>query len=439
MSKLFISYRRDDTAEVCGRMDDRLAPRFGRANVFKDVDSIPLGSDFRAILRDKVDECAAMLVVIGRRWVEMADEHGRRRLENPGDFVRIEVEAALARGIPVIPVLVQGAAVPREDQLPASLAPLAYRHGIEVRGDPHFHRDLDQLIERLAPLLQPAAAAPAQPTIRPQPATPAGPAIARDHFPPRLEQLGFIAHKNGSIGYILPPLCSVAAGEFLMGSDPKKDSGAYDDEKPQHTVRLSGYQIARHPVTVAEYACFVRAGHKGPSDWQQQLGTLDHPVVNVSWDDATAYAAWLKQQAGQPWRLPTEAEWEKAVRWDPAARRARIYPWGDTFDAHRANTTGKGTPSVGSYPSGASAYGIQGASGTLWEWTSSLKKPLPYSPSDGRERTEPDDNRVLRGGSWDATPRNARAAYRLSGQYVYLLRDNGRYVGFRVLLAVPGS
>jgi len=156
-----------------GRLDDKLAARFGRANVFKDVDSIPLGADFRQILRAAVGQCAAMLVVIGRRWLDVAEPHGRCRLDNPNDFVRIEIEDALARGIPVIPVLVQGAPMPRADQLGPSLAPLAYRHGIEVRGDPHFHRDADQLLDHLAPLLLqqhvpvPPPSAPAAPAALP--------------------------------------------------------------------------------------------------------------------------------------------------------------------------------------------------------------------------------------------------------------------------------
>jgi hypothetical protein len=172
MAKLFISYRRDDSADICGRLDDKLAARFGREHVFKDVDSIPLGVDFRQILRDAVGQCGAMLVVIGRLWIDARDASGQRRLETHNDFVRIEVEDGLARGIPVIPVLVQGAAMPREDQLPATLAPLAYRNGLEVRGDPHFHRDADQLIEQLAPILVPTATPPPAPEHVPQPLAP---------------------------------------------------------------------------------------------------------------------------------------------------------------------------------------------------------------------------------------------------------------------------
>jgi len=103
VNKLFISYRRDDAADICGRLYDKLTPRFGADNVFKDVDSIFLGTDFRPVLRDSVAQCAAMLVVIGRTWINATDQAGRQRLENPNDLVRIEVEAALVRNIPVFP------------------------------------------------------------------------------------------------------------------------------------------------------------------------------------------------------------------------------------------------------------------------------------------------------------------------------------------------
>jgi formylglycine-generating enzyme required for sulfatase activity len=161
-------------------------------------------------------------------------------------------------------------------------------------------------------------------------------------------------------------------------------------------------------------------------------------VVNVSWNDATAYAAWLARTTGQPWRLPTEAEWEKAARWDPATRHARIYPWGDTFEASRANTRSGGpgrTTPVGTYPTGASPCGAQELAGNVWEWTSSLKQPYPYNAQDGRERADSTGNRVLRGGSWNLDPRYARAAYRNDRDPDFI----HAYVGLRVLLASPGS
>jgi formylglycine-generating enzyme required for sulfatase activity len=116
----------------------------------------------------------------------------------------------------------------------------------------------------------------------------------------RLASLGFAARKVGDTEFIVPPVVPVQAGEFLMGSDPRQDASASDSEQPRHRVALPAYQIGRFPVTVAEYACFARAGRESPKNWQSQLGKLDHPVVYVSWHDAVAYAAWLAERTGQP-------------------------------------------------------------------------------------------------------------------------------------------
>lgn len=145
--RLFISYRREDSADVTGRIYDRLVKQFGVKQVFKDVDSIPLGVDFREHLHHVVGTCDLVLAVLGRAWLTAAHPGGGRRLDDLKDFVRIELEAALQRGIPVIPVLVQGVSVPLESDLPTTLAPFAYRNGIPVRADPDFHRDMDRLIE----------------------------------------------------------------------------------------------------------------------------------------------------------------------------------------------------------------------------------------------------------------------------------------------------
>jgi formylglycine-generating enzyme required for sulfatase activity len=159
----------------------------------------------------------------------------------------------------------------------------------------------------------------AQPVVPPTPPTHVAPP---DRFPPRLAELGYrVAFLNGA-EVILPPLCDVPAGPFLMGSDPNKDKDAKPVEQPQHWVTLEAFQIAKYPVTVAEYACFVRAtarsappGEDGAPyevSWRTQLSRqLDHPVINVNCHDAVAYANWLAECTEQPWRLPTEAEWGK--------------------------------------------------------------------------------------------------------------------------------
>lgn len=143
---IFISYRRNDSSDVTGRIYDRLVQHYPRDHIFKDVDSIPLGVDFRKHLADSVGQCHILLAVIGKYWLGggMVPEGV---LENPRDFVRIEIETALQRGIPVIPLLVQGASIPKEDDLPDSLKLLAYHNALSIRADPDFHQDMARLIK----------------------------------------------------------------------------------------------------------------------------------------------------------------------------------------------------------------------------------------------------------------------------------------------------
>ena len=145
----FISYRREDSAGVTGRIYDRLVQKFGREAIFKDVDSIPLGVNFRQYIDSVVGQCSIVLVVIGDRWMGVTSEAGKCRLDEPRDFVRIEIESALQRNIPVIPLLVQNASMPQEERLPPTLAELAYRNGMTIGHDPHFHGDIDRLIKHL--------------------------------------------------------------------------------------------------------------------------------------------------------------------------------------------------------------------------------------------------------------------------------------------------
>lgn len=146
--KIFISYRRDDTQHSTGRLYERLVRVFGRNNVFKDVDSIPPGADFRDLLVQRVSDASVMLAVIGANW-QSKDDQNRSRLENSGDFVRIELEDAMQRNIPVIPVLVDGAKLPVADLLPESLRALTFRQAVVLRPDPDFSSDADRIIRHL--------------------------------------------------------------------------------------------------------------------------------------------------------------------------------------------------------------------------------------------------------------------------------------------------
>jgi TIR domain-containing protein len=161
--RIFLSYRREDTSGHAGRLYDVLAERFGEENVFMDVDTIKVGADFAEAISRAVASCDALIALIGRQWLAAADANGRRRLDDPNDFVRLELEAALERDVPVVPARVQGASQPTADDLPTTIAPLARRQGVEL-DDEGWHDDVERLIERLeravgspAPSVSPAA------------------------------------------------------------------------------------------------------------------------------------------------------------------------------------------------------------------------------------------------------------------------------------------
>lgn len=148
VGRIFISYRRADSAGYAGRIYDRLAAHFGKDAIFMDVDTIQAGLDFVEVLENAVQSCDVLVALIGRQWLGIKDESGKRRLDNPQDFVRIEVAAALSRGIRVIPVLVDGTPMPNSDELPSNLETLARRNAILVNHT-SFHTDATRLIEQL--------------------------------------------------------------------------------------------------------------------------------------------------------------------------------------------------------------------------------------------------------------------------------------------------
>ncbi len=150
--RVFLSYRRADSPDVTGRIYDRLVATFGREAVFKDVDDIPLGVDFRSQVQTAISQTNVLLAIIGPRWRATSDD-GKARLSTPGDHVRIEIAFALQQDTPLIPVLVSGASIPAEQELPEDIKPLIYRNAVQVRPDPDFHNDVDRLLKGITTLL----------------------------------------------------------------------------------------------------------------------------------------------------------------------------------------------------------------------------------------------------------------------------------------------
>ena len=223
----------------------------------------------------------------------------------------------------------------------------------------------------------------------------------------------------------------VPADAFTMGVD-----GASPDEQPAHSVGLAAYEIGRYEVTNAEYLVFCQAtgdahapadltGVRDFGSWPERaLARPSHPVVGVSWEDASAYC---RSRGG---RLPTEAEWEKAAR----GHSARVWPWGMEQDVARANTSGSDahatTSPVGSYPAGASPYGAQDMAGNVAEWVADWYSDSYYarSPSTGPLGPGPGQRKVIRGGGWADSLMVSRSTRRLGVPPTM----RAAFVGFRV-------
>lgn len=154
MSKIFISYRREDSAGYSGRLADRLALTFGDRQIFRDFEDINPGQNFAESIQAGLSGADVFLVVIGPRWLQVTDHNGRRRLDNAEDFVRLEIETALQRDIQIIPILVNGAKMPRTADLPTSLTTLIYRQALEL-SDSRWEQDVGKLIGHIKNYVKP--------------------------------------------------------------------------------------------------------------------------------------------------------------------------------------------------------------------------------------------------------------------------------------------
>jgi len=422
MTKIFISYRRDDSADVTGRIFEYLteiSKKFDRSAVFMDVDGIPLGVNVPRYIDERVSQCAVMLVVIGAQWVTIIGDDGERRLHHTRDYVRIEVETAIRRGIPIIPVLVMNAKMPRETDLPDSIRDLLDYNGLPVRRDPDFRNDMARLITALDTIVN--GVPPTPPPVQTPP-------------PPPKPRSKVYAILPAPFAWI-----DISAGKVTL------EAGGYVPEGGQ-TFDVPAFSIAKYPVTNAQYRVFVDKANgymqrqwwtdagwalRESEKWTQprywtdnQWNKDEQPVVGVSWYESVAFCRWLSEAAGEQIMLPTDQQWQRAAQGDDG----RVYPWGDTWDASRCNTKesniSKTTP-VRQYEGkdkGDSPFGVTDMVGNVWEWC------LTDSHDNTNDINTKSEYRVLRGRSWDSARSNARAAYR------YYNYPNGRNFsyGFRV-------
>jgi len=245
---------------------------------------------------------------------------------------------------------------------------------------------------------------------------------------------------------IEPQTVLVSGGVFLLGSEP--GDGVPANETPQVEVDLGDYYIGRFPVTNRFYERYIHANKRAdaPGYWFNRKPPeelLDHPVVDVSWFEAMAYCAWLSEETGRDYRLPGEADWEKAASWSADGRKRR-YPWGDEWEDGRCNVAGEGTTDVTVYESGAGAYGALDMLGNVQEWTRTAWGSNPNEPAftyeaydaqDGRliesiDDLEPQMRVVYRGGSYRSKAEEASTTRRGNSAP----RSKIAWRGFRVVL-----
>jgi formylglycine-generating enzyme required for sulfatase activity len=390
--RVFLSYRRDDlhghAPAVVGRIHDRLIQHYGAGNVFMDIDTIPPGADFVEYLGSWVGKADVLLAAIGPQWGEiLAARSGRE-----DDFVRIEVEAALERRIPVVPLFLAGAGMPGTEVLTGNLAPLRRRNGFPVDSGRDFNVHLTRLIVALDEHYGGGTAHQAPPAPSPVP--------------------DFAA----TLGM---KFISIAPGTFRMGS-PDNEDGRYGAEVLHDVTLTRGFEIADTPVTQAQWK---KVMGNNPSHCTKSGS--DAPVEKVSWEDARAWCAkMVEQHPGWDYRLPTEAQWEYACRagtsgpWNVTGAKLDDLGWYDQ------NAGGKTHPVRQKCPN---AWGLHDCHGNVWEWCADWF--AAYDPGAVTDPTGPasDGLRVLRGGGWRDAPRNCRSANRISGPPGSRIYD----VGFR--------
>jgi formylglycine-generating enzyme required for sulfatase activity len=389
---LFLSYRRDDlhghAVGIVPRIHERLEAHFGAGRVFMDVDTIPPGADFVDYLGSWVGKADVLLAVIGPQWADLL----RARNDREDDFVRIEIEAALERKIPVIPLLLAGATMPGADVLTGPLAALRRRNAFPVDHGRDFNVHLARLIAELDKHYGAGGGQQPQPVSSPP-----------SDFAATIG-MKFIA---------IPP------GSFRMGS-PDNEEGRFGDEDLHEVTLTRGFEIADAPVTQAQWESIMGNNPSGFTGSGPEA-----PAEQVNWDDAVAWCGKLTEKhPGFVYRLPTEAEWESACRagtsgpWNLPGAKLDDLGWYDQNAGSQTHPVRQKRPN---------AWGLYDCHGNVWEWCADWYGPYPKGSVTDPTGPSNGEDRVLRGGSWSLEARDCRSALRDGCIPAY----RGSHFGFR--------
>lgn len=447
--KIFISYRRADSQWAAARLHDTLANAFPDDHLFMDVEHIAPGQDFVDVLADQVGACDVFLALVGPDWLTTTTEAGVRRLDDPDDFVRIEIASALTRPETLtIPVLLDGASPPTEGALPPDLAPLARRQFLRLTHE-GFRGEVRQLVEtireRLAAAPSPDTAASKKPINWRIPAGLAAAALIGVAGFFGWQAVTALPDPSGTPDLAsfqecenCPEMIAIPAGSYLMGSAPD-DPFRSESEGPQRRMTIPKFALAKTELTRLEYdACAdVGACEKLPRHGPTKPGD---PATHVRWVDAQAYVAWLNTLVqGEPYRLPSESEWEYAAR----AGTTSVFPWGDEPDRAYANL-GREVCCVGSVEGPdkwegvapvaqlkPNPWGLYDMMGNQSEWMQDVyESDLEDGPTNGEPYFWEGDNRwarrhVLKGGNYSDRPWDTRPAARQSNDREWQLGSFG--------------
>jgi formylglycine-generating enzyme required for sulfatase activity len=430
--KIFISYRRSETSWAARALFERLWREFGD-RVFIDIEGLTLGTDYTKVIDTHLDGCEVMLALIGPTWLDEILKRLEESVEDDEpDWVRAELARALERDIPVVPVLIEGALLPKKKELPPSLKALRDRHGLELHAR-LFDAQVVPLVREIHKVLTGSAEQP--PSVRvPSALLPAPDQSVVSSRPSWMHDQGTDAIGRWcefKVGNVVQRMRWIEPGTFWMGST-SNESEREDNELRHRVVLTKGYWLADTACTQALWEEIVGAN---PSKFQ---GDLQLPVEQVSWNDiTTVFLPRLNERVpGLNLELPTEAQWEYACR----AGTTTPFSFGEQITPEQVNYSGnypyndgkKGicrekTVPVKALP--ANGWGLYQMHGNVWEWCADAFGDYPSGEAkDPVVHQDQSLQRVLRGGSWFRSCGNCRSARRLAS----IPGDRNARIGFRL-------